>query len=142
MKHKITYLGYRNEEWKHYAWDVEINGVHFSYSTGTGHATPYRNRDGKINRRPMDRAVITDPERQVWLHVPRIDDVLECLFSDAQAGQESFNDFCANYAYSNDSLKALDIYRACMESGEKLRKALGSEYRAEETRINNRRDAS
>ena len=55
--------------------------------------------------------------------------------SDTDAGLESFNEFCDNMGYSNDSLHAFDVYRACAENGQKLRKALGAEYEAQRTRV-------
>ena len=48
-------------------------------------------------------------------------DILSCLYWDSLSGSESFNDFCDNYGYDNDSLKALDIYRNCMDTATKLR---------------------
>lgn len=52
-------------------------------------------------------------------------DILASLSNDAQAAECSFEDFCDNYGYSNDSLKALDIYRACALNAKKL-KNIGS----------------
>lgn len=135
MQFKVSYQGKRDTkgiEWAHFAWLVEINGAVFQYRTGLGHATARRN-SWNYQGKPKDKAVIClDTE---WVHVPAQDDILECLFSDADAGAESFNDFCDNFGYSNDSLKALDTYRACMETANTLRKALGAEYQTERARI-------
>jgi len=35
------------------------------------------------------------------------------FLSDAQAGSESFNDFCSNFGYDEDSRTAYKIYEAC-----------------------------
>lgn len=64
----------------------------------------------------------------VWAHRPKCEDVLHCLILDAQCGSGSFDDFCNELGYSNDSLSALDIYRDCMKNGEKLRNALAENY--------------
>lgn len=52
---------------------------------------------------------------------PDHDSILECLYYDTLAGQDSFDEFCDNHGYSNDSLKALDVYRACMDNARKLK---------------------
>lgn len=135
MKTKIQFTHIdENSEWPHFAWKVEINGVFFDYKTGLGHKTNFRGREyGKTNKKPENSVRLEDA--QCWAHVPNIDDVLNCLFSDARAGAESFNEFCSNFGYSNDSLKALDTYRACMDSAKKLRLALGKDYETERARI-------
>jgi hypothetical protein len=53
---------------------------------------------------------------------PHAADVLYCLLSEAEACNMSFSDWCEEYGYSNDSLKALNTYRECEESGRKLQK--------------------
>jgi hypothetical protein len=113
MKTSIKKIGrtVTKSGWEHTAWLVEINGVAFEYRTGTG---------------------ISDKK------LPEMDDVLECLFSDASAGQESFNDFCENMGLSTDSISAFDTYRSCMECEGKLRKALGAKYYEERDRLQER----
>ena len=134
MQVKITFQGARDsKEWNHFAWLVNINGVDFEYRTGLGHATPKVNKFG--DRAWHKPAIPTVSIENAWVHIPGIDGVLECLFSDARCGAESFDDFCDNCGYSNDSLKALDTYRACMESAKNLRKALGAAYETERARI-------
>ena len=58
---------------------------------------------------------------------PKKADVLYCLFSDAELGSYSFNDFCDYLGLSNDSFKAFDSYKACMETAENLRRCFTSE---------------
>lgn len=62
---------------------------------------------------------------------PTAYDLLYCLQSDCQAAEGSFDDFCSNFGYDNDSIKALNTYNACCEGAKKLRKALGPELYAE-----------
>jgi hypothetical protein len=50
-----------------------------------------------------------------------IDDILYSLILDSQAGNETFDDFCDNFGYDNDSIKANDIYRACQKNAKKVR---------------------
>lgn len=129
MKTSIEFQGLRDDDkWKHFAWRVTINGEAFNYRTGMGHATP---RLSKKRKKPLGPCV-------TWVHIPAIDDILEALFLDVVAGSESFNEFCINSGYDSDSLKAFDIYRACMDIAARLRKALGAEFETERQRIEER----
>jgi hypothetical protein len=133
MQFTIVFQGKReSKEWSHFAWLATINGVSFEYRTGLGHCVPlYTKGKYTANKKPLNSITIDDG----YVSIPTLDDILQCLFSDASAGSESFNDFCDNCGYSNDSLKALDTYRACMDAASKLRTALGAEYTATRERI-------
>lgn len=76
--------------------------------------------------KPMQRVTYYDCEilHRIWVSLPNPKDVLECLFSDLDAGEMSFDDFCDNFGYSNDSIKALDTYRACSENARKMRRLI------------------
>jgi hypothetical protein len=55
-------------------------------------------------------------------------DVLYSLLSDGDAiDHASFEDWADNYGYDTDSRKAETIYRACLDTGLKLRASLGDE---------------
>lgn len=56
--------------------------------------------------------------------------VLECLLSDAQAGEQDFEDFCSDFGYDSDSRRAEKIWRACRKIAPRLRQFLGDEYDA------------
>jgi hypothetical protein len=56
--------------------------------------------------------------------------VLYALFRDADAANYNFDDWCDNYDYSNDSLKALNIYERCLETSAMLRRAFDADTRA------------
>jgi hypothetical protein len=61
---------------------------------------------------------------------PTLDDVLDCLASDA-AGVESacsFEDWCGEYGYDTDSRKAEHTYKTCERQAVKLRRLLGDGY--------------
>ena len=48
---------------------------------------------------------------------------------DSMACNENFDDWCNNFGYSSDSIKALNTYKECIELGRKLRKlGFSSEY--------------
>jgi hypothetical protein len=55
-------------------------------------------------------------------------DVLECLASDASAGEETFSEFCSNMGYDTDSRRAHKAWTECQRIGVKLRRFLGREY--------------
>lgn len=98
-------------------WRVEIRSAagfqSFDYFTGLG-----------LRQKP--RASWDKPKPKK----PIIADVLYSLFSDASAADENFVDWCANYDYSDDSIKALNIYKQCLETATALRKHFSPEQRA------------
>lgn len=53
---------------------------------------------------------------------PKVADVLHSLILDASAADENFHDWCANFGYSDDSIKAMNTYKACLEVAAALRK--------------------
>lgn len=141
MKYKIDYVGFvENEEWSHHSWKITIGNEMFEYKTGSGHFTPYFNKGLTRNKKPININVIVNSKMNGWVHVPNINCVLDALFMDSAAGRESFEEFCDSSGYSSDSLKAFDIYRACMETHKKLLRALGSEYQSQLELIQNLRE--
>lgn len=130
----LKYLGFMpDKKWPHFLWVLTIGDERFEYKTGIGHATTHYNKQNRRNVKPENS--FPDPSSFRWIHKPSVDSVLHCLFSDARCGEMSFDDFCSDFGYSNDSLSALDIYRKCAESGKKLKKALGSKFNEERERI-------
>lgn len=61
-------------------------------------------------------------------HAPWAADVLSSLLSDAECGASSFEDFCAEFGYDEDSRAAERTYHACKAMGPKLRRLLGTDY--------------
>ncbi len=53
--------------------------------------------------------------------------VLHSLLMDMDAGAESFQDFCDNFGYDNDSIKALNTYHDCQKLGTEFRRVMGRE---------------
>jgi len=126
---KIEYKGIKNGRFEY---SIELNGHSFEYFTGLGWS--------KVShKKPIGFKALSELETQlvinnvpfsynrtmngarIWRQVPTESDVLECLKVDAEAGKMSFDEFCENFGYSNDSLKALDVYRACLETVRKLK---------------------
>lgn len=110
----ITYIGMDNT-WINYV--VTCGNESFKYFTGLGWFIPeYNKRTGKRNAKPVNSKHVFGG----WVKLPTETDVLECLYSDSEAGKLSFNDFCDEFGYDKDSIKALDTYRACMDIADKL----------------------
>lgn len=126
---KIKYIGLRN---KQFQYAVELNGHEFSYFTGIGwvyfgRSNPDTAQYAALSSMEAEEAKASSRSRyddyatHVFRKIPSEADVFECLQGDVEAGQMSFDEFCDNFGYSNDSLKALDVYRACSETAKKLR---------------------
>jgi len=99
-------------------WRVTISskaGWHsFDYFTGLGLRTP------AVTRRGFSGDTYTKtPARP---KKPKVADVLYSLTMDASAADENFHDWCANLGYSDDSIKAMNIYKSCLETAQALRK--------------------
>ena len=94
--------------WKRDAWNVRIaSGKAFletSYYTGLGLRSKAKNRF--LQDRPQK---------------PAAADVLHSLTLDAQANDMSFQDWCGDFGYSDDSIEAFDTYRACCKIATQLR---------------------
>ena len=112
---KCEYVGIRKDsaQWEHHLWSVTLswkNGFHtFDYRCGMAHQTkPKQSWAKPVPIKPDNR------------------DIMYSLLMDSSAADESFMDWCSNYEYSDDSIGAFNIYRACCETAVFLRKAFTS----------------
>lgn len=105
------------DNWKCDAWRVTFSVTRHSmatdYFTGTGHRS-----------KPKTRFDTAKPV------APKAADVLYSLLLDSEACNESFNDWCDNFGYSNDSLKAINTYQQCCKIGEDMRKVFSPDQMA------------
>ncbi len=53
---------------------------------------------------------------------------LDSLLSDAQAGEQSFDEFCGDFGYDEDSIKARRTWKACQRMAKKVRALLGNDF--------------
>lgn len=60
---------------------------------------------------------------------PDLASVLYSIQSDAQFGEDTFADFCANYGYDEDSRKAFGIYEACQKQGTEYKRTVPAPMR-------------
>ena len=106
------------------AWRVEIRSSagfwSTNYYTGTGLRKARTNaRNPYPPRSIAAEAWNCDNLKPVK---PTAADVLHSLTMDASAADENFHDWCANFGYSDDSIKALNTYKACLEIAAALRR--------------------
>lgn len=136
-----------DKEWQHDLFYAVFQGnktvAGFEYKTGIGHrVNPNQPRSGLISRKlsrtqmqekkkldevigksstiPAKHATNKKPVSAEWVVLPTQASVLYGLILDASANDESFPGWCDNYGYDADSLKALNIYNACIENAKKL----------------------
>jgi hypothetical protein len=63
---------------------------------------------------------------------PTAADVLNCLVSDARAGEMTFEEFCSDFGYDVDSRKAEKTWKACSANAPRVRRFLGEHFEAVE----------
>lgn len=109
----ITYVGetVRDNDWKCDQWRVALTSKAGYWSTDYFTGLGLRGR------------------RHAFVKRPSVADVMHSLFMDASAADQNFSDWCADYGYSDDSIKALNIYKQCLETATALRKHLSPEQR-------------
>lgn len=59
---------------------------------------------------------------------PECNEVMHSLIGDAQAGDQSFGDFCADLGYDTDSRRAERIYKGCQRIGTQLSALFGADF--------------
>ena len=57
---------------------------------------------------------------------PTASDLVWAVAIDSEAVDESFSDWCANFDYTTDSIKARSTYKACQRNGQRLIKLIGN----------------
>ena len=59
---------------------------------------------------------------------PDAEGVLKCLLSDAQAGDEDFDNFCMELGYDQDSRKSEAVWKSCQRVATAMHRLLGDDY--------------
>lgn len=112
-------------------WLCIINGVEFDYYTGIGHRAAlgaYIKSISGYTFTELKQKNLTDEGLKQLIAVsrpvaPKLDDLLHSLVNDASAAEMSFHDWCSDYGYESDSIKARRLYHECQKIAGKLRKA-------------------
>jgi hypothetical protein len=119
------------------------NHESFHYSTGIDHRLSLIGENYKLSPKQIESVKalkdLIDTDRldttvikvdfSAYVVRPTQASVLHCLFLDAQSGAESFDDFCDNFGYNNDSMQHFRIYQSCMETAKKIRNLFTSQQR-------------
>jgi len=61
---------------------------------------------------------------------PTAEGCLECLLSDANCAENTFEDFCSELGYDTDSRKAEATFKACKIVRKNMERLLGSDFEA------------
>lgn len=131
----------KSDEWHDIAheWVVTINDQAFSYFTGLGHREFMGLPSDRTEYAALKNANLTELGLINLLRMskatpPKLDDVLHSLGMDAEACEQSFEEWCSNMGGDTDSRKALETYLACQGAAAKLRKA-GIDIAAQRERL-------
>ena len=130
---KITYVGetVRDNNWKCDQWRIELSNKLGMWSTDYFTSTGLR-KEVKGARAMLVKTIKTVGNRWVAAEPvkPTVADVLHSLFMDASASDYNFSDWCDEFGYSDDSIKALNTYKQCLDTATALRKYFIPEQRA------------
>lgn len=115
-------------------WDCILErGKHshsFPYTKGCGHCHAYRNPvrfpNGKKDDYLTKEAIRRECETGEKATPPSLEEVCYSLFLDAYDGD--FEDWCEEYGYSDDSIKAKAMYEECCRTRRALQRMFGSHY--------------
>lgn len=103
----------KRDNWDCFEWKVELkngsNKMTITFYCGLGHV-----KKGKFHK----------PDQPL---APSLADVVYSLVSDADACEQSFEEWCSNLGYNTDSRKDLDLYLQCQKRGQEIRNLMGSE---------------
>ena len=145
----LARISNNRDNWECDSWVIFINGESFEHHTGTGHRNTVFgwntiDKEGRavcelvngdykelckktkeLKRNPNKRATVYEAHSRTC--PPTQASVLYGLILDSGGVDQSFNNWCSDYGYDNDSIKAQKIYFACQENSDKLHKALSHE---------------
>jgi hypothetical protein len=132
----IAYAGEteRDNNWKCDEWRVTFENKAGKWTTRyfTGLGLREKLKGAKAMRAPGNWF---DSKTRQWYadrpKKPLIAAVLYSLFMDARAAESNFNDWCDEYGFSSDSIKALNMYKECLETAAMLRRYFSPDVRAQ-----------
>lgn len=131
----ITFAGAtKRDDWECDAWTVTVAGPApwiTQYYTGVGHRKAKKPLPRGVSPRSIyGQRLLAGTDSGDWAGwykarpvTPDPLDVLHALTLDGQAASMSFADWCRDFGYDPDSIKAFDTYRQCCAIGEQLRKS-------------------
>lgn len=108
-----------------------INGIGYEVEYGAEKNPHFKDSDGWTCTLYYDDRYLEVPFYMGKGHhgeEPKMIDVLDCLFSDSNAYEMDFDEWCSEYGYDNDSIRALRTFEQCKETGRKLRELFVEDY--------------
>jgi hypothetical protein len=126
----FQYMGeQKRDNWLCDAWQATItNGKNqqvFDYYTGTGHR--------KLFKKPYAWERPENQREKKWFFEQNSQPVepvaaalIHSLILDGDACNYSFEEWCGNFGYDEDSRKALETYLLCQKVGGQLRRIIGN----------------
>ena len=126
--------GLKRDNWECDGWMIQLHKNNdnqmFEYYTGIGHR-----KVSKYDKAYIDRTYkgSINHKHEMAKHAkpvtPEICGIIYSLNLDSQAIDESFLNWCDNYGYDSDSIKALNIYNACCDNAKKYYSIVDRETR-------------
>lgn len=120
-------VGLIREGWECDGWHVQMQRDNifefFDYYTGIGHRkskNPIPSEIARLGKNILARKEWE--ERNVLPVAPHVAGVLYSLVLDSEAGGQSFNNWCSDFGYDSDSIKAFETYQACCKEAKQLAK--------------------
>ena len=81
--------------------------------------------NGRVDWWKLSNGIIYHPKKP--LPPPKLKDVMYCLVMDSDALEYTFSDWCHEFGYDDDSMKAKKIYDTCIEQAIKLKQYVNLE---------------
>ncbi len=100
----------------------------FAYGQAKGNGWDHAAHNWRVTLRHEGRRLSVDFFGGEAVTNPTAADVLSSLMLDASIGEESFQDFCDDLGYDEDSRKAELTWKACAMQAPKVRRLLGSSW--------------
>lgn len=126
----------KSDDWQETSnkWVITLNGEDFDYYTGSAHRVIKGKLWGeqcatfeRLSNVGFNRTLTAEGFKKLMALTkatpPKIEDVLYSLIMDSDACTMSFEEWCGDFGYEEDSIKALETYRACQKNADKLSKA-------------------
>lgn len=120
----------KRDEWICDEWRVKIGAIETMFHTGVGHRKQHP-KAPKFNGSKTSLAYEEWSTQYVRPTAPSAASVLHSLILDSSATEQCFNDWCDDYGYDNDSMKALITYQACCAIGQDMRRVFTHAQREE-----------
>ncbi|UAV89765.1 hypothetical protein [Pseudomonas phage COT4] len=136
----ITFAAVLTGSGKRDDWECDSWSVSFSRDKKERFVTDYHTGIGhRQSKRPMPPEIARLGQyiqARVWWErdnlkpvTPQAASVLYSVLRDAEGAEQNFLDWCGDYGYDNDSMKAHKVYTACCELLQKVRAFFTNEER-------------